>query len=82
MTIYYFHLRNHADLLLAPDGRYLEVANIPFAALSEARAIIAADARTGSVDLDQNIEVQDATGDVVHRIAFEDAVKINHRPAG
>jgi hypothetical protein len=77
MAVYFFHLRNGVDLLLDPDGRRLAPAGIPGAALGEARAIIAADARAGRIDLDQTIEVEDSGGEVVHRIAFEDAVKIN-----
>jgi hypothetical protein len=77
MALYFFHLRNGIDVLLDPDGRRLAFAGVPGAALGEARAIIAADARAGRIDLDQSIEVQDSEGEVVHRIAFEDAVKIN-----
>ena len=79
MALYFFHLRNGVDVLLDPDGRSLTRIGVPDAALSEARAIIAADARAGQIDLDQSIEVQDSSGGVVHRIAFEDAVKINRR---
>jgi hypothetical protein len=81
MTTYFFHLRNHSDVLLDPEGRQLEEGNVAGAALSEARAIIAADARAGSVDLDQNIEVENSSGKVVHRISFEDAITIHHRRA-
>ena len=79
MAIYFFHLRNGVDVLLDPDGRNLATTGIPDAALGEARAIISADARAGRIDLDQSIEVQDSTGEVVHRIAFEYAVNINRR---
>jgi hypothetical protein len=82
MALYYFHLRNHSDVLLDPEGRELADGKIAAAALSEAREIIAADVRTGSVDLDQNIEVEDSGGAVVHRVCFEDAVSISRRLAG
>jgi len=78
MALYFFHLRNHADVLLDPEGRELDDGRIAKSALAEAREIIAADVRSGSVDLDQMIEVQNSSGTVVHRIAFEDAVRINH----
>lgn len=78
MALYYFHLRNHIDVLLDPEGRQLDDGKIAAAALTEAREIIAADARSGEVDMDQNIEVQNSSGAVVHRIAFVDAVKITH----
>lgn len=82
MALYYFHLRNHADLLLDPEGRNLDEGNVAAAALSEARAIIAADVASGQVDLSQNIEVENSAGAVVHRVCFDDAVKINHRMPG
>ena len=82
MAVYFFHLRNHADVLLDPEGREHEGGKIAAAALSEAREIIAADVRTGNVDLNQNIEVEDSGGAVVHRVSFEDAVSISHRLAG
>jgi hypothetical protein len=82
MARYFFHLTNGSDVLLDPEGRELENGTVAAAALSEARAIIAADIQGGSVDLDQNIEVQDSTGIVIHCIAFEDALRITHRLAG
>lgn len=78
MTTYYFHLCDGADVLLDPDGRELESNSLGAAALTEARAIIAADARTGHIFLDQTIEVHDAAGKIVHRVAFEDAVRVTH----
>ena len=77
MALYYFHLRNHADVLLDPEGRELDDGRIAKSALAEAREIIAADVLSGNVDLDQIIEVQNSHGAVVHSISFEDAVTIN-----
>jgi hypothetical protein len=82
MALYYFHLRNHVDVLLDPEGRELDDRRIARSALAEAREIIAADVRSGSVDLDQLIEVQNSAGTVVHSISFEDAVKIHHSRSG
>jgi hypothetical protein len=81
MAIFYFHLCNGSDVLLDPEGRELMSDMVAAAALREARAIIAADARAGAIDLDQNIQVQDAAGITVHIIALEDAVSIAHRRA-
>jgi hypothetical protein len=78
MAIYYFHLRDGIDVLLDPEGRKLDDGAIPAAAITEARAIIAADAVAGHILLDQRIEVQDADGNIVHRLRFEDAVRITH----
>jgi hypothetical protein len=76
MTIYFFHLCNGADVLLDPDGRQLEPGDVAAAAMSEARAILSADARSGHIDLDQRIEVEDSLGVTVHRLLFEDAIEI------
>jgi hypothetical protein len=78
MATYYFHLCDGTDVLLDPDGRELESNLLASAALAEARAIIAADATTGHIYLDQQIEVHDADGKVIHRVAFEDAVRVTH----
>ena len=65
-------------MLLDPDGRDLDTHAVASAALTEARAIVAADARSGHVFLDQTIEVHDHAGNIVHRISFEDAVTVTH----
>lgn len=80
MALYYFHLCDGQDVLLDPDGREIESNSIASAALVEARAMIAADVLHGHVDLDQEIEVRDAAGKIVHRLSFEDAVKVTHEP--
>jgi hypothetical protein len=74
MGIYFFHLKNGEDVLLDPEGRQLDPASIAAAALSEARSIISADCRAGAVDLNQNIDVQDSAGKLIHRISFADAI--------
>ena len=78
MGRYYFHLCDGTDVLLDPDGRDLEEGSISTAALAEARAMIAADVLEGNVRLDQQIEVRDASGTIVHRLPFEDAVVVTH----
>lgn len=45
-------------------------------ALKEARAMIAQDALSGRISLDQFIDVRDETGKLVHQLAFRDAVTI------
>lgn len=78
MATYYFHLCDGTNVLLDPDGRDLDTHAVASAALTEARAIVAADARSGHVFLDQTIEVHDHAGNIVHRISFEDAVTVSH----
>jgi hypothetical protein len=78
MALYYFHLCDGTDVLLDPDGRDLKADAVVAAALAEARAIVAADARAGHIYLDQKIEVHDADGKIVHHIDFEEAVRVTH----
>jgi hypothetical protein len=78
MAVYFFHLCDGVDVLLDAEGRELESTSLPAAALAEARAIVAADAAAGHIFLDQNIEVHDAAGTIVHRLRFEDAVSVTH----
>jgi uncharacterized protein DUF6894 len=82
MAIYYFHLCDGTDVLLDPEGRELDRSALAGAALAEARAIVAADAETGHIDFDQHIEVRDAAGAVVHRIAFAEAVRVTSEGTG
>ena len=80
MHTYYFHLRDGADVLLDPDGRLLpSLAAVAGAALFEARAIISADAVGGKISLGQSIDVENESGQVVHTLAFADAVNINQQ---
>ena len=80
MARYFFHLRDHHDRLLDPDGVEIgDKSAIPGVALSEARALIAAEAREGVIDLGQAIEVEDERGAVVHRLAFAEAVRVVNR---
>jgi hypothetical protein len=81
MATYYFHLCDGTDVLLDPDGRELDGRSVPAAALTEARAIIAADAQGGHIRLDQRIEVLDSAGATIHRLSFEDAVSVTHLPS-
>ena len=79
MTRYYFHLCDGTDVLLDEEGRELEDSQIGPAAIAEARAIIAADVSTGHIFLDQSIEVKDSNGRLVHRLLFEEAVRVTHQ---
>ena len=77
MQTYYFHLRDGTDVLLDPDGRLLPShAAVEGAALFEARAIISAEAKEGTIKFSQSIEVENEAGEVIHSLAFTDAVQI------
>lgn len=77
MSRYYFHLRDGEDILLDEEGRPMDGPEaFREAALIEARAIISADAKGGRIRLDQRIDVEDASGNIVHSVEFADAVEI------
>ncbi|KRC79122.1 DUF6894 family protein [Sphingomonas sp. Root241] len=77
MPLYYFHLRDGIDVLLDPEGRELDSHEaIVTATLVEARGLLGAEVRTGQLDLDQMIDVEDEAGAVVHRLRFADALTI------
>jgi len=77
MARYFFHLRDGEDLLLDPEGRDLQsLESIAAVALYEARAIIGDEARSGRIQFDKRIDVEDEFGTVVHRLPFADAVKL------
>jgi uncharacterized protein DUF6894 len=77
LALYYFHLRDGRDRILDREGVEFEgIEAIKDAALQEARAIIAADAREGRIDLRQRIEVEDASGKLIFQLRLADAVSI------
>ncbi len=77
MPLYYFHLCDGVDVLLDPEGKYLEgQAEIESTALAAARSLISHDALGGHIGLQHHIDVEDEAGKVVHCLDFNDAVKI------
>ena len=77
MARFFFHLRDGTDVLLDPEGRELAgVDAIPPLALEEARSIVSGDALSGTIMLNQRIDVEDETGQLIHSLSFEDAVTI------
>lgn len=77
MTQYFFHLCDGHDELIDAEGQDLaDASQVSAHALKEARALIAQEALSGRIMLDQYIEVRDQAGELVHRLAFRDAVQI------
>jgi hypothetical protein len=77
MPLYYFHLRDGHDILLDPEGQECRSRDFAAAAaLREARAIIGEEARSGTIMLDKHIDVEDQAGTIVHRLSFQDAIRI------
>jgi hypothetical protein len=74
---YYFHLRDGTDRLLDPEGTELaSLETVEQITLFEARSIISGDALEGRIKLDYHIDVEDASGTIVHSLEFEKAVTI------
>ena len=77
MATYFFHLHNEHDVLLDEEGIDLpDLVAIRDHALTEARAIIAADVAEGTINLGLSIEVRDSAGAVVLQLPFSEAVTI------
>ena len=77
MAQYFFHLTDGRDVIIDSEGQDISEADrIGPHALKEARAIIAQDALSGRINLNQYIEVRDAAGKLVHQLSFRDAVTI------
>ena len=77
MARYFFHLRDHSDQILDPEGLELSGLDaVRAAALTAARDTLSHDIRNGSLDLRYRIDVEDETGAKVHSIALRDAFSI------
>ena len=76
MTRYFLHLRDGSDEVLDPDGIEAGLDTIAGLALRCARDCIARDAESGRIDLRYRIDVHDEKDDIVHSLAFKDAVSI------
>ncbi len=77
MPLYFFHLRDGTDILLDPDGLQLKgEKEVAIRALKAARSLISDDALNGHINLRCHIDVEDEAGNVVHCLAFNDAVRI------
>ncbi len=75
MPKFHFHLYENADSLLDPEGVDCDVSSLAERTLTAARAIIAADAIEGDIDLRHRIDVQNDAGAVVHSLLFSQAVR-------
>jgi hypothetical protein len=77
MPRYFFDLHNDIDAI---DDEGVELPDLKAAkahALGEARTMIQASvAETGRIDLRHHIDIRDGSGEVVHVMRFQDAVKI------
>lgn len=76
MPRFFLHLRDSIDEVLDPEGLLIPAEAIPGAALMAARDCIAADVRTGRIDLHYRIDVHAENGEIVHSLSFTEAIEI------
>ena len=76
MPKYFFHLIDSVDVLLDPEGNEMPSEAVVGAALLQARDCMAADVKSGRLDLHYRIDVHDEAGELVHTLPFEDAVEV------
>lgn len=76
MPKYYMHLVDSADITLDPEGIEMQPEAIVGVALAQARDCMSDDVKNGRLDLHYRIDVHDESGQLVHSLAFADAVVI------
>jgi hypothetical protein len=74
---YFFHLRNHTDEMLDPEGMELPLADdVKTEALRAARDLLSHEIKSGMVDLRYRIDVEEADGGAVHSLSLKDAFEL------
>ena len=76
MPLYFFHLRDNADVALDPEGKEMPAEAVDRMALRSARDCMAGEIKSGQLDLRYRIDVHDERGALVHRLRFADAVRV------
>ena len=77
MPLFYFHLRDHTESVLDPEGVELpDLAAVSQKALTHARELISHDAKAGLIDMRFRIDAEDEGGNIVHSVPFEQALTI------
>jgi hypothetical protein len=74
---YFFHLRDHTEESLDPDGSELpDLSAVIAAALFQARDTLSHELRKGVLDLRFRIDVEDETGALVHSLPLHEAFQV------
>jgi uncharacterized protein YxjI len=77
MARYFFHLRDGTDELLDPEGVELATLDeVKVAALEAARDTLSHEIKCGVLNLKPRLEVEDASGTVVHVLKLTDAFEV------
>lgn len=76
---YFFHLREGDNLLEDPEGSVLpDLATARCEALAEARDLLAAYVRAGTLLDGQHFEITDENGQVLMEVLLRDALNLPH----
>jgi hypothetical protein len=77
MPLYYLHIRSGPDLLKDEEGFDLvDLAAAHAEAVKGARSLMSADVLDGTLQLDQSIEIHDASGRSLASVQFGDVLNI------
>ena len=77
MSRFYFHLCDHVDQLLDPEGVELpDLESAKAHAMAAARDVMSGDLQLGIIDLRYRIDVEDAAGVRVYSLPFKHAVSV------
>ena len=77
MARYFFHLRNHTDEMLDPEGMELPLAyDVKTETLRAARDLLSHEIKSGMVDLRYRIDVEETHGGVIHSLSLKDAFEL------
>jgi hypothetical protein len=77
LALYFLHLRDGTDELLAPEGiEYGNMEALRRAVLASVRDLIAGDVHSGVIDMRFRLDAEDEAGEVVYSLPFEHAVSI------
>ena len=77
MPLFYLHIRSGADLMTDDEGfDFPDLAAARHEAVRGARSIMSADVLEGELQLDQSIEIHDASGRALASVQFGDVLNI------
>jgi hypothetical protein len=71
---YYLHVRDGVDQMLDPDGSdFPDLDAAISSALAGARELLAADMKSGVLDLRYRMDIENGDGEILHTLSFADA---------
>ncbi|MBF7013802.1 hypothetical protein QUC32_03010 [Novosphingobium resinovorum] len=77
MPRFYFHLRDHTDSVIDPEGQELpDLQAAERVALEAARDTLSQEMKGGFLDLRYRIEVEDEAGTVIYSLQLKDSFAV------